>query len=297
MIAAAGDVACDPAHTSFRGGEGRRNSCRQLAVSDLLLGDDISHVLALGDLQYFCGSKEAFAQSYDPSWGRVKDKTLPVPGNHEYVADKDLPPDPEHTGCDASNRNAAGYFDYFGAQAGNPAKGYYSLDIGTWHVVALNSNCREAGGCKQSSPQLEWLRQDLAAHPAPCTLAFWHHPRFSSGKYGVDDDYTDFWSELYAAGVDVVLNGHEHVYERFGPQDPSGQPDPARGIRQFIVGTGGSNQSDFVDVLPNSEVRENTTFGVLRMTLHPDRYDWEFVAAAGGVFADRGTDSCDGPRA
>lgn len=297
VIAAAGDIACDPGSRSFNDGAGSRTACRQLAVSELLLDPAIDRVLALGDLQYHCGSKVAFAESYDPSWGRVKDRTLPVAGNHEYLTESDEPAGGRHTGCDASNAGAAGYFDYFGAQAGNPAEGWYSVNLGAWHLVALNSNCRRVGGCDADSPQARWLRADLAAHPAACTLAFFHHPRFSSGDHGSDPDYVELWEVLHARGVDVVLNGHEHVYERFAPQTPQGTPDDRYGIRQFTVGTGGSNHTGITTVAPHSEVREDTVFGVLRLTLHATAYSWEFVPEAGATFTDTGRAECHGPPA
>lgn len=295
VIAAAGDIACDPGSRGFNDGAGTRSSCRQFAVSDLLLDPAIDRVLALGDLQYYCGSKPAFQESYDPSWGRVKDKTLPVVGNHEYLTDTGATGTAEtgtRTGCDAANEGAAGYFDYFGAVAGAPARGWYSLDLGAWHLVALNTNCSKVGGCDAASPQLQWLRADLAAHPATCTLAFFHHPRFSSGDHGSDPDYTPLWEVLHEGGVDVVLNGHEHIYERFAPQTPHGEPDARHGIRQFTVGTGGSNHTDITAVQPNSEIREAGAFGVLRMTLRPTGYSWQFAAEPGTTFTDSGAERC-----
>lgn len=294
VIAAAGDVACDPTSRSFRGGEGSGEVCRQRAVSDLLVDAGLAAVLALGDLQYYCGSEAAFRASYDRSWGRVKDITRPVPGNHEYI---DKPKDGGGaTACDAGNQGARGYFAYFGAAAHEATQGYYSFDVGAWHLVALNSNCSAAGGCRAGSPQLDWLRADLAAHPQACTLAFLHHPRFSSGEHGSDPDYAPLWEVLHAAGVEVVLNGHEHIYERFAPQTPDGALDEATGIRQFTVGTGGANHTEVRTVAPHSEVREATAFGVLTMTLRPDGYDWKFVPTQGDTFTDTGTGRCHGPR-
>ncbi|MEZ4656465.1 MAG: metallophosphoesterase [Caldilineaceae bacterium] len=235
-------------------------------------------VINLGDSVYPDGTAAQFNDCYEPTWGRHKARTRPAVGNHEY-----------HT------ENASGYFGYFGAAAGDPTKGYYSYDIGDWHVVVLNSECAAAGGCRGTSPQMLWLQADLAAHPSTCTLAYWHHPRFSSSAtHGSNPQYDDFWQTLYAAGVDVVLNGHAHVYERFGPQDPAGAADPARGIRQFIVGTGGYGLYAFAAPEPNSEVREANTYGVLKMTLHATAYDWEFVPIAGQTFTDSGSASCVG---
>jgi len=295
VVAAAGDIACDPGNRSFRDGNGSARSCRQQAVSDLLVDAGLAAVFPLGDLQYHCGSDRAFQESYDRSWGRVKDITVPVVGNHEYLAKGRADATgatSAATGCDASNTGAAGYFDYFGEAAGDPAKGYRSLDIGAWHVVVLNSSCRHSGGCGPRSPQVKWLADDLAANPRTCTMALFHHPRFSSGRHGDNEDYVAFWATLHAAGVDVVLNGHDHIYERFAAQTPSGAPDPEGGIRQFTVGTGGANHTDVTTVRPNSEVHNDTTFGVLKLTLHPSSYDWAFVPEAGEVFTDTGTGEC-----
>jgi len=275
VVAAAGDIACDPADPNFNGGNGTASYCRQMATSDLLVGAGLSAVLLLGDDQYENGSLAKFQASYDPSWGRVKAITRPAPGNHEY-----------------NTAAAAGYYAYFGAAAGDPSKGWYSFDLGAWHVVVLNSNCAAVGGCGAGSPQEQWLRADLAAHPGVCTLAAWHHPRFSSGTHGNDPAADAFWRALYDAGADVVLNGHDHVYERFDPQDPDGLADPARGIREFVVGTGGKNQTPFGTIRANSAARSTGTFGVLRLTLRPAGYDWQFLPAAGGSYADAGSVPC-----
>ncbi len=263
VVLAAGDVAsCDTA-----GDE---------QTADLLDGLAGS-ILAPGDLAYADGSAAEFAQCYGPSWGRHKARTYPAPGNHEY-----------HTA------NAAGYFDYFGAVAGDPDEGWYSFDLGAWHIVSLNSNCGEIGGCERNSMQGEWLAQDLASHPAVCTLAFWHHPRFSSGdKHGSQEEMSDLWAILDEHDADVILSGHEHLYERFGLQDADGNAD-GDGIRQFTVGMGGRSHYDFGSALPNSEARNNTTFGVLQLTLHAASYDWEFEPAAGASYSDSGTASCVG---
>ena len=207
-----------------------------------------------------------------------KDRTRPSPGNHEY-----------------ETPGASGYFTYFGAAAGEPAKGYYSYDLGSWHVISLNSNCSSvAGGCAAGSPQEQWLKADLAAHSNECTLAYWHHPRFSSGIHGDEAFVGPFWDALYQAGADVVLNGHDHDYERFAPQNPSGQADPAQGISEFVVGTGGAELRNFRTIKPNSEVRVAQQNGVLKMTLHPDGYDWQFLTAPVGTIADTGSASCHG---
>ena len=233
-------------------------------------------VFAAGDLAYPDGSDEQFAKCYGPTWGRFKDRTRPAPGNHEY-----------HSG-------GSGYTHFFGAAAGDPQKEYYSYDLGAWHIVVLNSECAPVGGCGPGSQQATWLREDLGAHPAKCTLAYWHKPLFSSGgAHGNDPAVKPFWDLLYAADADVVIGGHDHDYERFAPQDPEGKPDSNRGIREFVVGTGGKNSHRwFGRPQPNSEVRNADTFGVLKLTLHATGYEWEFVPEAGKSFTDRGRGTC-----
>jgi glycosyl hydrolase family 99/calcineurin-like phosphoesterase family protein len=274
VIAAAGDIACDPADGSFNSGNGTANNCRQKAVSDLLVGTNLAAVLTLGDNQYENATLTKFQQSFDPSWGRVKNIIRPAVGNHEY-----------------QTAGAADYYSYFGAAAGDPAKGYYSYEIGAWHIIALNSNCSQVGGCGVGSAQEQWLKADLAAHPNACTLAYWHHPRFSSGQHGNSVSYDAFWKALYVAGADVVLNGHDHDYERFALQNPSAVADP-NGIQQFVVGTGGKNHYALTAIQANSAVRNTDTYGVLKLTLHPTSYDWQFVAEAGKTFTDSGTLNC-----
>lgn len=284
VIAAAGDISCDPAYNSYNGGNGTATNCREKYTSNLLVNQGLSGVLTLGDNQYDCGSPSAFAQAYDPTWGRLKAITHPAPGNHEYEATSS-------GGCD-ENGQALGYFNYFGAAAGDPSQGYYSFDLGTWHIISMNSNCHAIGGCGPGSAEEQWLQQDLAAHPAQCTLAYWHHPRFTSDAIGDNPGMAAFWQDLYNAGADVVLNGHAHEYERFAPQDPSENLDPSRGIRELVVGTGGNSYSSFAAVDPNSEVRNNKTYGVLELTLHPNGYDWKFVPEAGKTFTDSGSGTC-----
>jgi hypothetical protein len=243
-------------------------------TADLL--DDIDGtVFTTGDNAYEGGTDAEFANCYEPTWGRHKARTYPSPGNHEY-----------HTG------SAFGYFNYFGAAAGDPSQGYYSYNLGSWHVVVLNSMCQNVGGCGNDSPMLVWLQQDLAANLNACTLAYWHHPLFSSGEHGNQTEMKPIWEALYASDVDVVVNGHDHSYERFAPQEPSGEADPARGIREFVVGTGGTFLRPFRTSEPNSEVRNDDTHGVLKLTLRSSGYDWEFVPVAGGTFTDSGSDSC-----
>ncbi len=261
-------------------GAGDISSCDDLAGAEAtaeLIDKIPGTVFAVGDLAYPDGSDEQFAKCYAPTWGRFKDRTRPVPGNHEYHSD-----------------GASGYARYFGAAAGDPKKGYYSYDLGAWHIIALNSECDQVGGCGAGSPEGEWLRQDLAQHPTTCTLAYFHKPLFSSGKaHGNDADMKPLWQALYAANADVVINGHDHDYERFAPQDPEGNADQKRGIREFVAGTGGKNSHrTFATIRANSEVHQADTFGVLKLTLHASGYDWEFVPEAGKNFHDSGSGSC-----
>ena len=234
-------------------------------------------VFAAGDTAYDSGTAAEFSNCYDPTWGRHKARTYPVPGNHEY-----------------RTANASGYFGYYGAVAGDPTKGYYSYNLGQWHIVALNSMCDQVGGCTESSPIVTWLKQDLAANPKTCTLAYFHHPLFSSGEHGNQTFMKPTWDALYAADADVVVSGHDHDYERFAPQDPGGLADPARGIREFVVGNGGRELRPFGIIQPNSEVRNSGTYGVLKLTLHPTSYDWRFLPVAGQSFTDSGSDQCHG---
>ena len=233
-------------------------------------------VLTLGDNAYRYGTPAAFADCYDPSWGRAKDRTKPSPGNHDYYSG-----------------GAEGYFGYFGEAAGERGRGYYSYDLGAWHVVSLNSNCEFVGGCGAGSAQVRWLEDDLARNRKACTLAYWHHPLFSSGeKHGNTPEVRPLWTTLHAAGAEVVLSGHEHNYERFAPQDPLGKANPARGIRQFVVGTGGRSHYEITDPIANSEVHNDDTYGVLKLTLRPEGYDWRFVPVEGGRFTDSGGARC-----
>ena len=236
-------------------------------------------VFTLGDNVYPDGTEEQFSHCYDLTWGRHRARTRPSPGNHDYHV-----------------AGASAYFKYFGAAAGEVDKGYYSYELGNWHIIALNSECGEAGGCRSDSPQGQWLEADLAAHPSTCTLVYWHSPLFNSGSHhGNDEHMQGFWQLLYDAGVDIVLNGHEHLYERFAPQDPNGGADPEHGVRQFTVGTGGKKLYSFGTIQPNSEVRNSDTHGVLKLTLYATSYDWEFVPIAGGAFTDSGSADCVSP--
>jgi chitodextrinase len=262
-------------------------------TSDLLVNAGLAAVLPLGDNQYYCGGYGAFTGSYNQSWGRVKSITHPSVGNHEYLTNGGSSPS-QATGCDSTNTNGNGYFKYFGAAAGAQGQGYYSYDIGTWHLIALNSNCSSAGGCGTTSAQGKWLQTDLAAHPNQCILAYWHIPLFSSGGRA-NKNSLPFWNLLYAAKADVVLSAHDHTYERFAPQTPSGGLDQANGIREFIVGTGGANHTSLAARAANSEIFNATTFGVLKMTLYPDHYTWQFVPEAGKTFTDAGSQNCHSP--
>ena len=262
VLLAAGDVAsCD----------GRGDT-----VTGRLLQRRAGTVALLGDGAYRSGSPRDYARCYDPTWGAVKARTRPAPGNHDY-----------------NTPGAAGYFGYFGERAGKEDQGgYYSYDLGAWHIVALNSNCGEVGGCGPGSPQEQWLRADLAANPAACTLAYWHHARFSSGtEHGNTDEVAPLWEALDAAGAEIVLSAHEHTYERFAPQDADGNAAPEGGIRQFVVGTGGAERYEFGTPLPNSEAR-GRSLGVLKLVLRPDGYAWRFLAAGNSDFTDAGAASC-----
>jgi hypothetical protein len=227
-------------------------------------------VFTLGDNAYFGGSAQEYRQCYDPTWGREKARTRPTLGNHEY-----------------EGGNSGGpYFDYFGANAGLPGLGYYSFELGNWHAIALNSNLPTS----ENSPQGQWLKGDLAASRAKCTIAYWHHPLFTSGQNGNQTFMRDFWRLLYNAGADVVMAGHDHLYERFAPQDADGRLDTQRGMREFVVGSGGAMLYDFVTQAPNSE-RRVRNFGVLKLTLDAESYTWEFIQVGGGV-GDSGTGQC-----
>ena len=269
VLIAAGDIA----RCGSRGDE----------ATAALIRDMAGTVATLGDLAYETGSNADFTRCYDPTWGSEKARTRPAAGNHEY-----------------ETRDADGYFDYFGEAAGNRGEGYYSYDLGDWHIIVLNSNCTQVGGCEADSPQGRWLRKDLAANPATCTLAYWHHPLFSSGKeHGGNETMRPAWQALYDAGADVVLSAHEHHYERLAPQDPAGQLDRKRGIRQFVVGTGGSSHYGFGRILETSEARNAETFGVLVLTLRRASYDWVFVPVGSQLdrtgeksFVDAGSADC-----
>lgn len=266
-------------------GAGDIASCPNIAGAEAtakLLDNIAGTVFTIGDDAYESGTAAEFADCYDPTWGRHKARTHPVPGNHEY-----------------GTAGAAGYFGYFGSAASpldtncvKSCKGYYSYDVGAWHIIVLNSEISTAA----TSAQVTWLKTDLAAHPNLCTLAMWHKPLFSTGPHGIEPsrlNFKPFWDVLYAAHADLVLNGHDHDYERFAPQEPNGLPDPANGIREFVVGTGGNFTYPFrLNIVPNSEVRRTGVHGVIKLTLHDSSYDWEFVPEAGETFTDTGSGDC-----
>jgi acid phosphatase type 7 len=292
-IAAVGDMACPPTDPSYNSGNGTSTKCRQRYVSDLVVAAAPAALLDLGDNQYDFGELANFQAVYHPTFGRANAVVYPSLGNAEY-----------------DTVDARGFFDYFSSvgvtsritassiDASHWANGYYSFDVGTWHMIALNSNCAEGtvGGCSSGRTQEVWLRNDLAAHPNRCTLAYWHHPRWNSGSLGNDSSTSQFWTDLYNAHADVVLNGHgNHHYERFVPQDPAGNPT-STGIREFIVSTGGQEHGTPPGTPgdPNtSQVRDYTSFGILKLTLHPASYDWQFVPEVGGSFTDSGSGACD----
>ena len=259
-------------------GAGDIADCRDLSGAEAtanLLDKIPGTVMAVGDLAYPDGTAANF-ECYDKTWGRMKNRTRPAPGNHEF-----------------HSTGATYYFQYFGEAAGEPGKGYYSYELGTWHIVVLNSECVAAGGCDAASAQGRWLREDLAAHPVACTLAYFHKPLFSSGgTHGNDLLMKPLWDALYEANADVIVNGHDHDYERFAPQTPDGAADSSRGIREFVVGTGGKNLRPFGVVGANSEVHSIEAFGILKLTLLPGRYQWEFIPQAGKSFTDSGAGTC-----
>jgi 3',5'-cyclic AMP phosphodiesterase CpdA len=266
-VYAAGDIArCadrDPAWS------GAADTAALVAAG--LAADPGAAVLALGDITYPRGAPAEFTDCYGPTWGKFKHRTWPAPGNHEYATP-----------------GAAGYFGYFGAVAG---PGYYSFQLGQWRLFSLDSNLAPAA----HAAQLAWLKAELARHPARCTLAYWHHPLYSSGMHGNIARMQDAWQALYDAGAELVLSGHDHVYERFAPQDADGRRDDARGIRQFVAGTGGAFPTPFLLARPNSEARDSNHMGVLKLVLKDGGYDWEFLAASNGDpgwLPDRGSARC-----
>jgi acid phosphatase type 7 len=234
-------------------------------------------VFTLGDNAYEAGTDKEFYKCYGRTWGKFKNRTRPAVGNHEYHA-----------------KDANGYFDYFRGAAGARGRGWYSYKAGAWRVIVLNSNCNKVG-CGKGSQQERWLRAELARHDNKCTLAYFHHSRFSSDKHhGNSPEVGAFWDALYDYGAELVLSGHAHSYERFAPQTPWGKADPSHGIRQIVVGTGGSSLYRLGSPRANSQVRNASTFGVLKLKLKSDGYDWNFIPVAGKSFKDSGKGSCHG---
>ena len=270
VIVAVGDIACNTSsYTS--------ETCRHAQTSDRMMAINPDAILTLGDNQYENGELSNYNNYYDPTWGRAFDKTYPSPGNHEY-----------------GTSYAGGYSDYFGPRTGDPNNEYYySFDIGSWHIVSLNSNCSEegVGGCASNSPQAQWLDNDLSTHNNACTLVYWHHPRYSAGSHGDNSKMDYFWQLLDAHNVDVALAGHDHNYQRFAPMDLTGSYDP-NGIREFVVGTGGKSHYSLNSTDTNLEYYNTSTFGVLKMTLHDASYDWEFVGESGNT-VDSGSWNCN----
>lgn len=221
-------------------------------IAGELAGTPEAAVLSLGDHTYPVGLAAEFRDCYAPTWGRFKERTYPTPGNHEYYGSK----------------AASGYFDYFGRPD------YYSFQLGSWHVISLNSHLPAA----RLAEQLAWLKDDLARHPTRCTLAYWHAPLYSSGGHRAPKTMQPAWQALHAAGAELVLSGHDHDYERFAPQDASGNVDQARGLRQFVIGTGGAFLTPFFYFMPHSEVRDNSSHGVLKLRLHEAGYSWQYLA-------------------
>jgi Calcineurin-like phosphoesterase len=283
VVVIGGDVACATDDPNYNGGAGTAGFCHQRATAALIGQVNPAAVLALGDLQYNSGSLAAYSASYGPSWGQYRSRTKPTVGNHDY-----------------GQSGAAGYFGYFGnlatpLQPGctRSCDGYYSFDLGAWHVVNINAECTRlngGAGCAAGSPQDKWLEADLAAHPNTCTLVFGHRPRWSSNSFA-SPDIAPLIDDMYAAGVDLYVAGHSHAYERFASQNPTGQAD-AKGIRQFVVGTGGANYSGFGTVAANSQIRKSKAFGIAKLTLHPGSYDWSFVADPSTPYSDSGTGTC-----
>ncbi len=268
VLAAAGDIACPI------GVRVTNTQCRQGATAKVLEQLDPDVVAPLGDLQYDRGSfTEWRTGAFRPTWGQLKSRMRPAVGNHEYASGSSAP-----------------YARYFGSRAGPRGKYWYSYDLGTWHVVVLNANCTVVG-CGSGSAQQRWLKADLAAHPARCTLAYWHQPRFSSGLHGNNPNTAPLWLTLQRAGAEVVLSGHDHSYERFAPQTSTGHASKT-GIVQFVVGTGGRNNYPTLSRRPNSLVRRSFVFGVLKLTLGEGEYAWRFEPIKGLTFSDRGSARC-----
>lgn len=277
VLPSEGVAATNPPVTAVLVAAGDIASCTSKGddATARLLDDMPGTIVTLGDNVYPSGTATQFRDCYGPTWGRQLVRTRPAPGNHDYLTS-----------------GAAAYFDYFGAAAGDPATGYYAYDLGAWRIYALNSNCGDIGGCGTGSPEVAWLQGDLADNPHQCVLAYWHDPRYSSGRHGSNAAMSGLWDTLHAAGAEIVLSAHDHTYERFAPQSDSGELDPETGLVQFVVGTGGFSHYEFPRVLPNSRARNDTAFGVLELTLAPDSWSSSFVPIAGQTYSDTSAGSC-----
>lgn len=274
VVSAPAVLAADPIIVGA-GDIGNCGTTTDTATAALVAGIS-GTVVTLGDNAYSSGTAAEFKNCYGPTWGAFKGRTRPSTGNHDY-----------------GTSGARGYFDYFGRRAGSRANGYYAYTLGTWHIIVLNSNCGDVS-CKAGSAQLKWLEYVLVKSQGRNVLAYWHHPRFSSGRHGNDESVQAFWDLLYAHGADIVLNGHDHNYERFFPQTPAGKPDRTYGIRQFVVGTGGTSLRSKGTTQPNSQVF-SSTHGVLTLRLRTDSYVWKFTPIAGKTFTDTGSQKTHGP--
>lgn len=261
ILIGAGDIA-------LCGAQGPKQTARLLEASPGV-------IFTAGDNAQRTATLDFYNKCFGESWGKYLPRIRPALGNHDY-----------------ETPGAKGYFDYFGANAGEKGQGYYSYNIKTWHIVVLNSNCDQVGGCAEDSPQGRWLKADLAANPALCTLAYWHHPYFNSGNHSTSVEVKPFWDILYRAGAEIIMNGHAHDYERFAPQTPEGERDDEKGIREFIVGTGGYAYNSFGATVNNSEVKNTGVFGVLKLELKSREYSWQFIPVEGGKFTDSGSGQC-----
>lgn len=260
-IVALGDIACAPGEPTTA------TTCRQQQVADLTKRLDPDQLWLAGDLQYSIGAGEAFKGSYDKAFGAFRGISRPVPGNHEYYTP-----------------GAAGYYGYFGRRAGNPKRGYYSFDVGAWHVVALNSNC-EIVPCGYGSRQLRWLASDLRRNPNRCVAAIWHHPLYSSGEHGANPEVRPIWRTLTKARAELAITGHDHHFEAFQPQDENGVLRPRTGLREFVIGTGGRSLYPTPGTTVNSQTIVQGSFGALSLRLKPRGWSWSFIAEDGSTLA------------
>ena len=282
VAAAVGDIGCSIPETEFN--DGSSAGCQAAATADLVNHINPSFVITMGDDMHGQATLDDYTAGYDPFWGRFKSITYPAVGNHQYCA---------YNCDDPVAAVKAGYFTYWGARAGTSGQGWYSYDQGGWHMIVLNSECKEQGGCDAGSPMETWLEQDLAAHPNACTLAYWHRPRFTGGREGEAPSMGRVWRDLYKAGVELVLNGHQHEYERFRPQDPDRQLDLSGGITEIVSGTGGKSHIAPVTVRPNMATENHDTYGVIRLELHPLSWSARFMPAPGlGSYADTVSGDC-----